>query len=97
MRVIAKAVLRDFWEVHPDSEQALRAWHQAARVATWQAPADVKARFLSASILRDNRVVFDICGNKYRLVMKIRYEFGIVYIRFVGTHAQYDATNAQTV
>jgi mRNA interferase HigB len=97
MRVIAKAVLRDFWEIHPDAEQGLRAWHQAAKAARWQAPADVKARFLSASVLRDNRVVFNICGNKYRLVAKIRYEFGIVYIRFVGTHAEYDSIDAQTV
>ncbi len=97
MRVIAKATLRDFWEVHPEAEQALRTWHQAAKAADWQAPADVKAKFLSASLLRDNRVVFNICGNKYRLVVKIRYEIGIIYVRFLGTHADYDAVDAHTI
>jgi mRNA interferase HigB len=97
VRVIAKTTLREFWEVHPDTEQALWAWHRAAKAAKWRAPADVKARFLSASILRDNRVVLNICGNKYRLVVKIRYEFGIVHVRFVGTHVEYDSIDAETV
>jgi mRNA interferase HigB len=97
MRVIAKSALREFWEVHPDSEEGLRAWHQEVKAAKWQGPAQVKAKYLSASILRDSRVVFNICGNKYRLVVKVRYEFGTIYIRFVGTHAEYDAVDAQTV
>lgn len=97
MRVIAKAMLRDFWEAHPDAEQALRVWYREACAAHWRNPAELKADYLSASILRDSRVVFDICGNRYRLVVKIRYEFGLVYIRFVGTHAKYDAIDAHTV
>lgn len=97
MRVIAKSALREFWEVHPDCEQALSAWFQKARAADWRGPAQVKAGYLSASILRDNRVVFNICGNKYRLVVRINYQFGAVYIRFVGTHSEYDAIDARTI
>jgi mRNA interferase HigB len=97
VRIIAKSALRDFWEYHPDSEQSLRAWHGEAKAAGWKSPADVKAKYRSASILRDSRVVFNIGGNKYRLVVKINYAFGVVYIRFLGTHRQYDAIDAETI
>jgi mRNA interferase HigB len=76
VRVNAKSVLRDFWERHPDSERALRAWYEEAKAAPWKDPAQVKARYLSASILRGDRVVFDICGNRYRLVVKIAHRTG---------------------
>lgn len=97
MRVISKKKLREFWQRHPDSEQALKAWHAEAEAASWQDPAEIKARFRSASILKDSRVVFNICGNKYRLVVKISYKNAIVLIRFVGTHKEYDATDVEGV
>jgi len=97
VRVIARRTLREFWERHADSEQALRAWYAEAKSADWQGPADVKARFPSASFLAGNRVIFNIKGNQYRLVVAIRYDLGIVFIRFVGTHAEYDRIDAETV
>lgn len=97
MRVIATSALREFWEVHPDGEAALRAWLQRAKAAKWQEPAEVNALYLPASILRDNRVVFDICGNKYRLVVRMNYGFGLIYVRFIGTHAEYDGIDARTI
>jgi len=97
MRVIAKKALREFWERYPDSEQQLKAWYAEARNAAWQTPADVKAKYGTASILKESRVVFNICGNKYRLVVKINYPHQVIYIRFLGTHEQYDAINAETI
>lgn len=97
MRVIAKKVLREFWERYPDSEQQLRAWYAEAKNAAWQTPADVKALYGTASILKDSRVIFNICGNKYRLVVKINYPYQVIYIRFVGTHKEYDAIDAETI
>lgn len=97
MRIISKKAIRDFWEVHPDSEQPLQAWYSRVKAANWTTPADVLASYNNASILRFNRVVFRIKGNHYRLIVAIRYDFGIVYIRFVGTHAEYDEIDAETV
>lgn len=97
MRVIAIKPLREFWEKWPDSEQQLKAWHREAKAADWSTPNDVKAQYGKASILKDGRVVFDICGNRYRLVVRINYDFRIVYIRFIGTHKQYDAIDAETI
>ena len=97
MRVVAVRNLRGFWEVHPDCEQPLRAWHQEARAAQWRTPAEVKARYPAASVLRDNRVVFNIAGNKYRLVVRINYDFGVMYVRFIGSHAEYDAIDARRI
>ena len=97
MRVIAKSVLREFWELHPDSEQALRAWYRVAREATWRTPAQVKASLPWASVLPESRVVFNISGNKYRLVVRVRYEVGLIYIRFIGTHSEYDEIDARVV
>ena len=97
MRVIAKSALREFWEQHPDSRQALIAWHKVVERADWSAPAQVKSMFPSASILRNDRVVFNIKGNTYRLVVHIIYNRRRVYIRFVGTHAEYDAISAGEV
>lgn len=95
--IIAKKTLREFWEKHPDSEDALKAWHAEAKAAGWQNPAEVKAQYGNASILKNNRVVFNIHGNKYRLIVKINYAASIVLIRFVGTHKEYDAIDAETV
>jgi mRNA interferase HigB len=97
MRILSKAALRDFWGIHPDAEQPLRAWHSEAKSAVWKSPADIKEKYRSASILGDNRMVFNIGGNKYRLVVKINYSFQIIYIRFVGTHKDYDEIDAEEI
>jgi mRNA interferase HigB len=97
MRVIAKKTLKDYWEREPGAKAPLQAWHAEARNADWSSPADVKAHYRSASILKDGRVVFNIGGNKYRLVVWINYEFFTIYVRFVGTHLEYDKIEAQTI
>ena len=99
MRVISKKPLRDFWELelYSDSEDQLKAWHSEAKDAEWRTPADVKAKYGTASILKDGRVVFNICGNKYRLIVQINYQYQFIYIRFIGTHKQYDAIDAETI
>lgn len=97
MRIIAKSHLRDFWTAHPDAEQPLRAWHDEVENAGWTTPADIKAVYGSASILKNRRVVFNIKGNDYRLIVAIAYKFGAVYIKFIGTHSEYDAVDAETV
>jgi mRNA interferase HigB len=97
MRIIAIGTLRDYWLKRPDSERALRAWIGEVRAARWTDPAEIKALFGNASILPGRRVVFNIKGNDHRLVVDVAYLFGAVYIKFVGTHAEYDAINAQAV
>ncbi len=97
MRVIAKKTLRDFWIKHPDCVQQLKAWYQEAEEAKWKDPKDIKKEYPSASILEDNRVVFNIKGNHYRLIVRINYSYGMVWIRFIGTHAQYDKIDATNV
>ena len=100
MRIIAKRTLRQFWERgsgFADAEMPLRAWHAETRAARWRSPAEVRSPFRTASILKSGRVVFNIAGNKYRLVAEIRYDLGIVFVRFVGTHAEYDRIDAGTV
>ena len=97
MRVIAVSTLRQFWEKHPDSEQPLKAWHDEATQAAWAQPAEIKTQYRSASILKNRRVVFNIKGNDYRLIVAIAYRLGIVYVKFIGTHAEYDKIDAETV
>ena len=100
MRVIALSTLRTFWEGKPafaDAREPALAWYRHVLAADWAAPADVKADFRSASILKDGRVVFNVAGNKYRLVVWINYGYRVVYVRFIGTHAQYDRIDAQTI
>lgn len=97
MRIIALRTLRDFWESHADVESALRAWYQDASHSAWKSPEDIKVKYANASILGNNRVVFNIRGNNYRLIVAINYAFGIIYIRFVGTHAQYDKVDAESI
>lgn len=97
MRVIAKRTLRGYWQTHPDAEEPLLAWFREAEAASWGSPAAVKATYRSASILAGNRVVFNIKGNRYRLVVRINYPYQVVYIRFVGTHREYDAIDAEKV
>lgn len=99
MRIIARKTLRQFWEKseYADAEQALKAWFREASHADWKSPANVKAAYRSASIVGDSRVVFNIAGNKYRLVVKVNYAYRVVYIRFIGTHAQYDRIDVTEV
>jgi mRNA interferase HigB len=97
MRVIAKGTLRLFWEKHADCEQQLKSWYKETKEANWQNPQDIKREYPSASFLADNRIIFNIKGNSYRLVVRINYDFGIVWIRFIGTHTEYDKINASTI
>jgi mRNA interferase HigB len=97
MRIIARRTLRAYWEKHPDTEQPLRAWFARVKEAAWQSPADVKKDYRQASFVGNNRVVFNVKGNNYRLVVVVEYDYGIVYIRFVGTHAEYDKIDAATI
>ncbi|MCA1746985.1 MAG: type II toxin-antitoxin system HigB family toxin [Bacteroidales bacterium] len=97
MRVIARKTLREFWNNHSDSEDALKAWFWEAQHSRWKSPAHIKKKYPHASILPDNRVVFNIKGNTYRLVVKINYDYGQVFIRFAGTHAEYDKIDATTI
>lgn len=100
MRVIALSTLKAFWKNHPhysDAVEPAKAWYQHTLKADWASPAEVKQDFRNASILRDGRVVFNIAGNKYRLVVWINYAYRVVYIRFIGTHARYDKIDAQTI
>ena len=97
MRVIAVSTLRAFWERYPDAEQSLKAWYEEATSANWNQPADIKAQYRSASVLKNRRVVFSIKGNDYRLIVAIAYKLQIVYVKFVGTHKEYDAVDAETI
>ncbi len=99
MRVIAVSTLKAFWEqsAYRDAEQPLKAWFEEASKAEWLQPSDIKAQYGNASILKNRRVVFNIKGNDYRLVVAFSYKLQIAYVKFVGTHAQYDAIEAETV
>ena len=97
MRIYSRRTLRDYWTRHADAEDALASWHKQVERADWSTPADVTALFPTASILSNNRVVFRIRGNSYRLVVEIFYEGRLVFIKFVGTHAEYDRINAEEV
>ena len=98
VRIIAKRTLVQFWESgHGDAEQPLKVWYALAKAASWSDPKEIKAMFASASFLANNMVVFNIGGNKYRLVVKVEYELNTVYIRFIGSHAEYDKIDASTI
>jgi len=97
LRVIAKKVLREFWQRHSDCEQQLKAWFQEASNAEWKTPRDIKKEYPTASFLADNRVVFNIKGHHYRLVIRINYDYQMIWIRFVGTHGEYDKIDATNI
>jgi mRNA interferase HigB len=99
MRIISRKTLRRFWEkrAYADAEQPLKAWFREASKGDWSNPAAIKSAYRSASIVGDSRVVFNIAGNKYRLVVKVNYPYRVMYIRFVGTHRQYDAVDVTKV
>ena len=99
MRVITKSTLRKFWE-HPayrDAQGPLESWHEEVLHAKWSSPQEVKAQYGNVSICGNNRVVFNIGGNKYRLVIEMQYRAGIAWVKFIGTHAQYDQINVESV
>jgi mRNA interferase HigB len=97
MRIIAKRTLREFWERHPDAEEPLLAWYREVEKEDWDQPSQIKEKYRSASFVKGNRVVFNIKGNDYRLVVRINYSYRMVYVRFVGTHADYDAIDVEEV
>jgi mRNA interferase HigB len=97
MRIISRRILREFWEQHPDAAIPLQTWFHDVERAAWATPADIKAVYRNASFLANNRVVFNIKGNHYRLVVLVVYQHGVVYIRFVGTHEEYDRIDAATI
>ena len=97
MRIISKKILRDFWFIHSDSEQQLKSWFKEVSKAEWKSPNELKNEYPSASILEGNRIVFNIKGNNYRLIVKINYEYEMVWIRFIGTHSEYDKINANEI
>jgi len=97
MRIISRRILREFWEKHPDAAIPLQTWFHDVGRAIWTGPADIKAVYRNASFLANNRVVFNIKGNHYRLVVLVVYQHGVVYIRFVGTHEEYDRIDAATI
>lgn len=96
-RLVAKKTLVEFWKKHGDSEQYLKTWYETAKKSNWKSPNDIKRTFIHASVLQNNRVVFTIKGNSYRLIVKFNYERQWAFIRFIGTHAAYDNSNAQEI
>ena len=97
MHIVSLKTLRAFWKSHPDAEQPLRAWYTLAKRAQWRTPMDIKAHYGNASFIGNNRVVFNIKGNDYRLIVLTEYQKGRLFIRFVGTHAEYDRIDARTI
>jgi mRNA interferase HigB len=97
MRIISRRILREFWEKHPDATTPLQTWFHDVERAVWNSPPDIKAVFRNASFVANNRVIFNIKGNHYRLVVVVVYQHGVVYIRFVGTHEEYDRIDVTTI
>jgi mRNA interferase HigB len=97
VRIIARKHLINFWRIHPYAEQPLKAWYDEVSHLTWKKPQDIKNQYRSASFVAHNRVVFNIKGNAYRLVVAVAYSFGAVYVKFIGSHAAYDRIDACTV
>lgn len=98
MQIIAKSTLRAFWHEHPQSETPLRAWHAIVSKADWAGPSDIKVMFgAKVDFVGDNRVIFDIAGNKYRLIAHVAYPYRRILIKFIGTHAQYDRIDPEAI
>ena len=97
MHIVALKTLQIVWKTHPDAEMPLRAWYTIAKQAQWRTPADIKADYRNASFVGANRVVFNIKGNRYRLIVLAEYQKGRLFVRFVGTHAEYDRIDAKTI
>ena len=96
-RIFAKSTLREYWKEHPETEQYLKTWYDTAMSSDWKTPLDIKMTYANASILKDSRVVFNIKGNSYRLVTKFNFEKQWIFIRFIGTHEEYDKIDANTI
>ena len=96
-RIFAKSTLREFWEAYPDSEQYLKTWYDTAICADWKTPPEVKKTYSTASILKNTRIVFNIKGNSYRLIAKFNFEKQWIFIRFIGTHIEYDKIDANSI
>jgi len=96
-RIFAKSTLREFWEKFPDSEQYLKTWYDTAMNSNWKSPSDVKQTYVNASILKESRIVFNIKGNSYRLVTKFNFEKQWIFIRFIGSHKEYDKIDANKI
>jgi mRNA interferase HigB len=105
MRLFNRAILRDFWQRHPDAEQPLRAWFAEVESGAWTGPAEVRKRYRTADFVGNDRIIFNIGGNKYRLIVMVRYAkptskpplSGMVFVRFLGTHAAYNRVDAATI
>jgi Uncharacterized protein conserved in bacteria len=97
VRVIAKKILRDYWAKHSDCEQQLKAWYREMSNAEWNNLNEIKLKYPSVSILSNNRVAFNIKGSKYRLIVKINLDYQVIWIRFIGTHSDYDGINAVNI
>jgi mRNA interferase HigB len=97
MRIISRKKLKEFWENHPEVRQPLQAWYDDTKRTNWKNPSDVKSVYRNASFIGNDRVVFNLKGNSYRLVVVVRYEYQIVFIRFIGTHQEYDRIDAGKV
>jgi mRNA interferase HigB len=97
LRVIAKRILRQFWARHPDCEQQLKSWYQETQKSEWKNTHALKKEYPTASILRDNRVIFNIKGNNYRLIVRINFQYQMMWIRFIGTHKEYDKIDATNI
>ena len=97
MHIIAKRALREYWEQEPRAEQPLKSWHEVASKADWSSPAEVKQMYRAASIVGNDRIVFNIGGNRYRLIVRFDYADRLGFVRFVGTHAEYDRVDASLV
>ena len=97
MHVYSKKILRQFWEKHNDAEQQLKTWYKEVSQASWQNPNEIKAEYIKASILKNGRVVFNICGNSYRLIVDINYQNSWCFVRFIGTHSDYDKVDAEKI
>ena len=97
MHIVSRKILREFWEKHPDARQPLQSWYVDVKHAYWSSPTDIKSIYRNASFLGDNRIIFNIKGNTYRLIVVVQNKFGNVYIRFVGSHQEYDRINAETI
>ena len=96
-RIFAKSTLREYWKKYPETEQYLKTWYDIAMSCDWRIPSDVKRSYANASILRSGRIVFNIKGNSFRLVTKVNFEKQWIFIRFIGTHNEYDKIDANTI
>jgi mRNA interferase HigB len=97
MRIISRKKLREFWEHYPDAQASLESWFADVKQADWKNPNDIKIIYRNSSFIANNRIVFNIKGNKYRLIVAVQYTYRIVYIRFVGTHHEYDSIDARII